>query len=120
MKLLISNKNLKVSNIGIGTYKGSLDTTDDILQFNAIIDSVLSGINVFDTCANFRGGRSELVLGAAIRYLIAEKKYNRNMFFIQSKAGFVREDLPSSLKGEIINDHCVHPTFLEESLHRSL
>ena len=98
MKSLISNKSLKVSNIGLGTYKGSLDNSDDILQFNAIIDSILSGVNVIDTCANFRGGRSELILGAALRYLITEKKYQRNMLFIQSKAGFVREDMPSNLK----------------------
>jgi hypothetical protein len=58
MKPWISDNQLKNSNIGIGTYKGSLDTSDDILQFNAIIDSVLSGVNVIDTCANFRGGRS--------------------------------------------------------------
>ena len=58
MKNLISNNKLAVSNIGIGTYKGSLDYHDDILQFNAIIDSVLSGVNFIDTCANFRGGRS--------------------------------------------------------------
>ncbi len=70
MKSWISDNKLKNSNIGIGTYKGSLDNSDDILQFNAIIDSVLSGVNVIDTCANFRGGRSEIVIGAALRYLI--------------------------------------------------
>ena len=46
------------------------DTLDDLLQFNAIIDSVLSGVNFIDTCANFRGGRSEIVLGAALKYLV--------------------------------------------------
>lgn len=58
MKELISDKRQKISNIGIGTYKGSLDSSDDILQFNAIIDSVQSGVNMIDTCSNFRGGRS--------------------------------------------------------------
>lgn len=120
MKPLISNKSLKVSSIGLGTYKGSLDSSDDILQFNAIIDSVLSGVNVLDTCSNFRGGRSEKVVGAALRYLINEKKYARNQFLIQSKAGFVREGLPKNLASEIINDHCVHPAYLEQSLSRSL
>lgn len=66
----LANGGLKISNIGIGTYKGSLNEEDDILQFNAIIDSVLSGINVIDTCSNFRGGRSERVVGGAVAYLI--------------------------------------------------
>lgn len=70
MKSWISDKRYKASNIGVGTYAGSLDQQDDILQFNAIIDSVLSGVNVIDTCNNFRGGRSELVIGNALRFLI--------------------------------------------------
>jgi predicted aldo/keto reductase-like oxidoreductase len=57
MKNMLSNKN-SISSIGLGTYKGSLDSSDDILQFNSIIDSVLSGVNFIDTCSNFRGGRS--------------------------------------------------------------
>lgn len=49
---------MRNSSIGVGTYKGSLDTADDILQFNAVVDSVLSGCNVVDICSNYRGGRS--------------------------------------------------------------
>lgn len=79
MKSLISpGTKLSVSSIGVGTYKGSLDARDDILQFNAIIDSVLSGVNCIDSCSNFRGGRSEFVLGLALRYLAEYKKYDRN------------------------------------------
>lgn len=70
MKSWNSDKNNKISNIGIGTYKGSLDEKDDILQFNAIVDSVLSGVNMIDTCGNFRGGRSEIVISQALRYLV--------------------------------------------------
>jgi hypothetical protein len=58
MKNWISDKRYKNSNIGVGTYTGSLNERDDILQFNAIIDSVLLGANMIDTCSNFRGGRS--------------------------------------------------------------
>ena len=78
MKLWNSDQVNKISNIGIGTYKGSLDPQDDILQFNAIIDSVLSGVNMIDTCSNFRGGRSELVISRALRFLQDQKKYERN------------------------------------------
>lgn len=70
MKPLISDRNCQISGIGIGTYKGSLDHEDDILQFNSVIDSVALGSNVIDTCRNFRGGRSELVIKSALKYLI--------------------------------------------------
>lgn len=70
IKQLIANKSIGVSDIGLGTYQGSLDESDDIIQFNAIIDSVLLGVNVIDTCSNFRGGKSQIILGAALRYLI--------------------------------------------------
>ncbi len=57
-KELIHNKNLKISSIGLGTYKGSFSQDDDLPQFNAIVDSVNMGVNMIDTCHNFRNGRS--------------------------------------------------------------
>lgn len=64
------HSNLKVSNVGVGTYKGSLDGQDDLVQFNALVDSVLSGVNFIDTCANYRAGRAESVVGAALSFLV--------------------------------------------------
>lgn len=90
MKKFISDPQYKISNIGIGTYKGSLDESDDILQFNSIVDSVLSGLNMIDTCSNFRGGRSEIVVGHALKYLAETKKIGRNLLFVSTKAGYVR------------------------------
>ncbi len=40
------------------------------MQFNSIIDSVNMGVNVIDTCHNFRNGRSEYVIGLALQHLI--------------------------------------------------
>lgn len=57
-KPLLSNGQLKVSSVGVGTYKGSLDETDDLLMFNGLVDSLRNGCNVLDSCRNFRGGRS--------------------------------------------------------------
>lgn len=80
---------LNLSSIGVGTYVGSPDEEDDLKMFNALIDSVLSGgINVLDTAINYRYMRSERVLGAALNYLINEKKYEREELFISSKIGF--------------------------------
>jgi aryl-alcohol dehydrogenase-like predicted oxidoreductase len=69
-KELIHNKNMKVSSIGIGTYKGTFTSEDDLAQFNGIIDSVNMGCNVIDTCHNFRNGRSETIVGLALQHLI--------------------------------------------------
>jgi aryl-alcohol dehydrogenase-like predicted oxidoreductase len=85
---------MRVSGIGVGSYRGSLNADDDILQFNAIIDSVLLGANVIDTCRNFRGGRSEQVIQAALRYLIEERGYSRDQILIMSKCGYVRDSIP--------------------------
>jgi aryl-alcohol dehydrogenase-like predicted oxidoreductase len=92
MKKWISDPRFRNSSIGVGTYAGSLDARDDILQFNAIIDSVMLGVNVIDTCANFRGGRSEMVVGGALKYLMKEKNYERSQILVSSKAGFGRKD----------------------------
>ena len=59
-------------------------------MFNGLIDSVENGVNVIDTCRNFRAGASEKVIGRVLQYLFQEKKYQREEFFIASKAGYVR------------------------------
>jgi aryl-alcohol dehydrogenase-like predicted oxidoreductase len=59
-----------VSPVGVGTYKGSFDDSDDLSMFNGIVDSVLLGCNVIDTCRNFRKGRSENVVKLALKYLL--------------------------------------------------
>jgi aryl-alcohol dehydrogenase-like predicted oxidoreductase len=99
-KELINNKNLKVSSVGVGTYKGSFNEEDDLMQFNGILDSVNMGANVIDTCHNFRNGRSEHVVGLALQHLIKNEGYKRNNFLISSKAGYVRENLSSYIPGK--------------------
>lgn len=79
-----------MSSIGIGTYKGSLNEEDDLLMFNGIVDSLIDGVNLVDCCRNFRGGRSEIVIGKALQYLIEKEKYSREEYLIASKLGYVR------------------------------
>ena len=64
------DSSLQVSPIGIGSYKGSFDETDDLKMFNGIVDSVVIGCNMIDSCRNFRKGRSEYIIGLALRHLI--------------------------------------------------
>ena len=118
---LIHNKNLKVSSIGVGTYKGTFTKEDDIPQFNAIIDSVNMGVNVIDSCFNFRNGRSQIMIGLALQHLIKNEGFKRSNFLISSKAGYMRDILSTgTTEKDYINDHSVHPLFLEECLHHSL
>ncbi len=110
--ILPNTQKLEISSVGVGTYKGSLNEDDDLLMFNAIVDSALFGMNVIDTCSNFRGGRSEKMVGNALEYLFQNHQFTRQEFLISSKAGYVREKLPSLDSSDIINDHCAHPLFL--------
>jgi aryl-alcohol dehydrogenase-like predicted oxidoreductase len=90
-------------------------------MFNGLVDSLNNGCNVLDSCRNFRAGRSEVVAGQALNYLINKLGYHRNNFFLSSKAGYVRENLsPSINSSEVVNDHCVHPIFLKAELEQSL
>lgn len=57
-KPLLTEPELKISSVGVGTYKGSLDEQDDLLMFNGLVESLNNGCNVLDSCRNFRGGRS--------------------------------------------------------------
>lgn len=106
-------------------------------MYNAIIDSVLSGgVNVIDTCASFRHSRSERVVNAALRYLL-EAGYKRQELLLCSKSGYLPDDADHQTQGiDTVNalvkeglmasedvqngSHCIHPSFLEYSLERSL
>jgi hypothetical protein len=53
------------------------------------------------------------MVGLALRHLIEQEGYQRNNFFISSKAGYVFEDLPQGVtSADVINSHCVHPKFI--------
>ena len=54
---------------------------------------MLSGaVNNIDSSLSFRFMKSERVVGCALKYLIEEKGFQRNEFFISSKGGFLDED----------------------------
>ena len=90
-------------------------------MFNGIIDSVLLGCNVIDSCRNFRKGRSESIVRLALNHLLEKEEFSRDNFFICSKAGYVFEELPSGVTSQdVVNDHCVHPLFIRSELEKSL
>lgn len=84
---------------------------------------------MFDTCSQFRYSKGERVINAALKYLIKEKGYSREEFFIGTKLGYLSDDMDLNIKGDEIvkemiseklltdedvveNTHCVHPNYL--------
>ncbi len=123
-----------VSSIGLGTYLGDpTDAVDDALR--ETIDLALrSGVNVVDTAVNYRCGRSERVVGEAIR----DADIDREAVVVATKGGFLpfdghRPDDPAAYVRERFVDtglvdpdslvggsHCLEPDYVEWSLDRSL
>src|SRR5258708_37906738 len=83
---------LKVSSLGLGTYLGNQNETDDKLYVEAIKTALLSGINLFDSAINYRCMRSERNIGQALKELIKEGKITREEVVICTKGGFIPFD----------------------------
>lgn len=128
---------LEVSSIGIGTHLGPCDAASDARLLAVLQRGRELGINFIDTAPNYRGGRSERVIGEFLRELSSEEARG---WVIATKAGFLPYDperaagLTSDayftqtyletgvLKHEwICGDwQCYHPNYLEWQTKRSL
>ncbi len=131
-------QNLFLSSVGIGTYLGEMDEETDQNLLNAIKQAVLNGVNVIDTAINYRGQRSERVIGAALLDLIQNHAVKREEIFISTKGGFIPFDgtYPQNptkyfsqtyLETGILNEddviqgcHAMSPRYLEDQIERSL
>lgn len=82
-------RGLTVGSIGIGTYRGGLDAVSDRRLHAAIVSAVASGCNLIDTARSYRGGRSESVVGSALRAVTAAGIAKRDEIIVCSKAGYV-------------------------------
>lgn len=72
---LFQEENLRLTNLGIGTYVGDPDDITDYLMYEAIKSSVLSGgVNHIDTAPNYRYMKSEKTVGKILTVL--ERKYD--------------------------------------------
>ncbi|WP_416838939.1 aldo/keto reductase [Haloferax sp. DFSO52] len=123
-----------VSSIGIGTYLGApTDEVDDRYRESLVL-ALESGINLVDTASNYRHGRSERVVGDALR----ETATDRDAVVVASKAGFVpfdrsKPENPGQYIRETVLDaglatrdelahgsHTIAPQFVDEMVDRSL
>ena len=124
---------VQLSSIGLSTYPG--ESTDKVVS-----EALHHGINVFDTARNDRGGRSERVVGQALRCAMGAGVVAREQLFVSSKAGFVAIDekwgndhgpLLAGLRRKYVDpgifewsdladgSHCLRPSFIEHELEVS-
>ncbi len=126
---------LYFSTVGIGTYLGEASDEVDDLYFEAIKVAIVEGCNVIDTALNYRGMRSERIIGRALRALSKEHSHIREGLIISSKSGFIPVDgerCKSPVKDRLFLErgvidqediefgHSINPEFIRESLELSL
>lgn len=79
---------LRLSSLGIGTFPGEASAAVDARIAAIVTKGLLSGINVVDTGAHYRYGRSLAAVGAGVRAALAAGVPREAMFLV-SKGGFL-------------------------------
>ncbi|KAJ8614597.1 hypothetical protein CTAYLR_004943 [Chrysophaeum taylorii] len=123
----VTHTGLWVSSVGVGTYIGEANDATDRMVTSAIVASARAGVNHVDTASNYRKGRGERAVGAALRELFAEG-VSRDELVIATKAGFVVGDVArearrygaTSADFDASGRHCVAPACIKASLDVSL
>ena len=131
---------LTLSSIGVGTYLGEATDADDDAYEVAIRHAINGGVNLIDTAINYRGQRSERVIGAVLQDAIASGEALRQEIIVCSKGGYIplepnppatREAYRAYVKREFIDQeiltaddivaggHSLAPRFLRYCLARS-
>jgi aryl-alcohol dehydrogenase-like predicted oxidoreductase len=101
-----------VSSIGLGTYRGApTDAVDDAYR-ETLVAALESGCNVLDTAANYRCGRSERVVGAAVDRAAVD----RSAVVVATKGGFLPFDgeRPAD-PGEYVRERFVEPGVVDRA-----
>ena len=129
---------LKVSSVGLGTYLGRPNDTDDDLYIEAIKTALLSGCNLLDSAINYRCMRSERAIGRALKELITKGKIERAEVVVCTKGGFIPFDGDAPANPEqyvqdqyiqpglctpadiVAGCHCITPAYLRNQVERSL
>jgi hypothetical protein len=83
---------VSLSSIGLGTYLGKEDAATDGGYEESIAVALASGVNVFDSAINYRGQRSERMIGRALARAFAEGRVARDEVFVSTKGGYLPHD----------------------------
>ncbi len=82
------NLHLKLSSLGIGTFPGAATDEVDTAYARIVRTAALAGINVFDTAAHYRYGRSAAALGEGLHSAFSDG-VTREQVFVVGKGGFL-------------------------------
>jgi aryl-alcohol dehydrogenase-like predicted oxidoreductase len=128
------------SKLGFGTFKKE-PYKEENYTFDykeALKTAIRCGINVIDTAINYRYQESEREVGEALTELMEAGELKREELIVCSKGGFIPLCFPfpenpyewidehivqkglATLEEIELDQHCMSPLFLEDSLNRSL
>ena len=130
---------LRLSSLGIGTYLGESDDSDDARYARAIGIAIASGVNVVDTAINYRCQRSERTVGRAVATAIASGVASRDELVVCTKGGYIpldgsvptREEYQAMVQRDYLDrglmqrdevvagGHSIAPSFLADQIARS-
>ncbi|MDP1674612.1 MAG: aldo/keto reductase [Burkholderiales bacterium] len=85
------NQHLKLSSLGVGTFPGAATDAVDAAYADIVARALVSGINVIDTAAHYRYGRSMRAVGEGLRRAFAGG-VSREQVYVVAKGGFLRFD----------------------------
>ncbi|AOU99535.1 oxidoreductase [Acidihalobacter yilgarnensis] len=98
---------MRLSSLGVGSFGGGAEPAVDARIAAVVAEALIKGINVIDTGAHYRYGRSLAAVGAGIRAAAAQG-VPREAMFLMSKGGFLTlrggmpADLPAWFEREIV------------------
>lgn len=112
-----------ISTLGVGTYQGTLDSSDDTSYAATVHYALQRGINLIDTAINYRHQRSERAVAEGIRRFTEANFGSRDEVVVCTKGGFL---VPGAVPTNCINaddvvegTHCITPAFLIDQIRRS-
>lgn len=129
-----------VSSLGLGTYLGECDDSEDARYTTAALAAFEKGVNLLDTAINYRCQRSERAVGRAIREALATGRIKRDEIVVCTKGGYIpldrippttREAYRGFLDSEYFErgvmspadvvggGHCLTPRYLDDQIERS-
>lgn len=128
------NQHLKLSSLGLGTFSGAVTDEVDRAYAGIVARGLVSGINVVDSAANYRYGRSLRAVGEGLRAAIGQG-VRREQVFLVSKGGFLlfeqgapdfrawfEQNIEAKGRGrreDLTGVHCISPEHIAWQLERS-
>jgi aryl-alcohol dehydrogenase-like predicted oxidoreductase len=129
-----------VSSLGLGTYLGECDDSDDARYTATASTALEKGVNLFDTAINYRCQRSERAIGEAVRNVVSRTEITREEIVVCTKGGYIPLDrIPPATKegylgfleseyygpgvmepSDVVSGgHCLTPRYIDDQIERS-